>query len=113
MFQSVKQTKVATMKTKFSVEKPRRPGPIKLRSALDDKTYGRQVSYTPGRNNRLPFRFMQPGDCVFMPGYTLGNYVDGLRKLNMTAYTKDNTRVWTTRSTVVKGVRGVRIFRVA
>ena len=98
----------------FKVKRPRQPGNIKLRSDISVMVKGRQVRHRRGRNNRLPFLSMQPGDNVFLAGYTTDPKKEpGLRKINMTPYNENNTRVWTVRSTAENGQRGVRVFRVA
>jgi hypothetical protein len=98
----------------FKVKRPRQPGTIKLRREIAVSVHGRQVRHQRGRNNRLPFRSMQPGDNVFLPGYTTDPKKEpGLRRINMTPYNEGNTRVWTVRSTAENGLRGVRVFRIA
>jgi hypothetical protein len=98
----------------FNVKRPRQPGNIKLREEIAVHVHGRQVRHKSGKNNRLPFRNMQPGDNVFLPGYTTDLVKEPkLRKINMTPYNEGNTWVWTVRSTAEAGVRGVRVFREA
>lgn len=98
----------------FKVKRPRQPGNIKLREEIAVHVHGRQVRYRSGKNNRLPFNGMQPGDNVFLAGYTTDPRKEpSLRRLNMSAYNDGNTRVWTVRSTAEAGVRGVRVFRTA
>ena len=98
----------------FKVKRPRQPGNIKLRVEISGHVHGRQVRHRSGRNNRLPFHDMQPGDHVFLAGYTTDPKKEpGLRKINMSAYNEGNTRVWTVRSTAENGLRGVRVFRTA
>jgi hypothetical protein len=102
------------MSTQFNVKRPRQPGKINLRTNIEVRVHGRQVLYRVNKKNRLPFNSMQPGDNVFMPGYTTDPRKEpGLRQLNMTRYNENNTKVWTVRSTADNGVRGVRVFRVA
>jgi hypothetical protein len=98
----------------FKVKRPRQPGNIKLREEIAVHVHGRQVRHRSGKNNRLPFSGMQPGDNVFLDGYTTDPVKEpGLRQLNMSRYNAGNTRVWTVRSTAEAGVRGVRVFREA
>jgi len=98
----------------FKVKRPRQPGNIKLREEINVHVHGRQVRYRLGKNNRLPFNGMQPGDNVFLAGYTTDPAKEpGLRKISMSRYNQSNTRVWTVRSTAEAGVRGVRVFRTA
>jgi hypothetical protein len=98
----------------FKVNSPKRAGEIRLRTELATRAYQRDVRYNPLRNNRLPFKTMLVGDSTFLPGYTTDQYKEPhLRKLSMHPYTENKTRVWTVRSTVERGVRGVRVFRVA
>lgn len=98
----------------FKVKRPRQPGNIKLREEIAVHVHGRQVRHRSGKNNRLPFLNMQPGDNVFLPGYTTDPAKEpNLRQINMSRYNEGNTRVWTVRSTAEAGVRGVRVFREA
>jgi hypothetical protein len=98
----------------FKVNSPKRAGEIKLRSNLARRAYRADVRYTPARNNRLPFKHMLVGDSTFLPGYTTDQRKEpDLRQVNMSVYTENKSVVWTVRSTVEQGVRGVRVFRVA
>jgi hypothetical protein len=98
----------------FKVKRPRQPGTIKLRREISVMVHGRQVHHRQGCNNSMPFAGMQPGDNVFLPGYTTDQKKEpNLRRINMSAYNENNTRVWTVRSTAENGLRGVRVFRVA
>lgn len=56
---------------------------------------------------------MQPGDSAFIPGYTAntGDRDRRLKLLSMQSFSKNNTLVWTIRSTEVNGIKGVRVYR--
>lgn len=106
---------MARKKTPVTVRVNRRSSdvPIELlrnvnRSAAKPRP---RFNYVP--SDVISFDSMVPGESVFLPGFTT-NAADrdpAVRRMSMSSYTKNNTRVWTVRSTVEKGVKGVRVYR--
>lgn len=98
----------------FQVVPPSRPGRMRLLDELDKHAWGRQIEYDPAKNNRLPFKRMERGDWVFMPGYTLNRKKQpGLRTLSLNPYNENGRKVFNGRSTVRDGLLGVKVWRVA
>lgn len=58
---------------------------------------------------------MKPGDSVFLPGYTCNSQDADMSMRHFgvrSGMSYANTKVWTFRSTVENGLKGVRVHRV-
>ena len=89
----------------------RTPGEISLLSEINRLVKGAQ----PQRTQSLAYiyRSMRRGDSVFLPGYTSNPNDHKLVRTSPAAYTRDKNWVWTVRSTVENGIKGLRVYRSA
>lgn len=76
----------------------------------------RRIWFQHPRRIEVDWASMQPGESVFLPGYT-ANVADRDPAMRIfgprVGMSNANQKVWTVRSTVEDGVKGVRVHRVA
>jgi hypothetical protein len=89
----------------------RTAGEINLLSEINQLVKGSQPR--PTQSLAYIYRSMQRGDSVFLPGYTANSRDRKLIKTSPAAYTRDKNWVWTVRSTVERGIKGLRVYRAA
>jgi hypothetical protein len=90
-----------------------KPGDIRLLVDVNSKANMRVKLTRPKARLCDVFRNIQIGESVFLEGYT-SNYVDPdtrLKYLRTQGYSKNNSIVWTVRSTEENGIKGVRVYR--
>lgn len=102
--------------------------PVKTKLRINKKTAGEiqtlkeinrrrnpQIRVIAANNSEVPWYQIAVGQSVFLPGRTCNrNDRDRrMRLFNVSGYSRNNSIVWTTRSTVENGVKGVRIYRTA
>lgn len=107
---TINRTKAAT--TAVPVKRAR-SGDIRLLVDVNGKANMRAKLKRPAQRLCDIFRPMNIGDSVFLEGYT-SNYNDTdqrLKYLRTQGYSKNNSIVWTVRSTEENGIKGVRVYR--
>jgi hypothetical protein len=90
-----------------------RPGDIRLLVDVNGKANMRAKLNRPKLRVCDVLRGVQIGESVFLEGYT-GNYNDPdprLKYLRTQGYSRNNSIVWTVRSTEENGIKGVRVYR--
>jgi hypothetical protein len=92
-----------------------RAGDIRLLRDINRSANVQIPLQRPARRHCDIFNSMLIGDTVFLEGYTTnpGDADPRLKKISMGGYTRNNTRVWTIRSTEENGIKGVRVYREA
>ena len=99
---------VRVTKGMFRVTK-RAVGDIEL--LADVKRKVTLVTFVHPVNHRPPLIEMQPGDCLFLPGYSVHDRFPGMKYLSLPTRINGKQPVWSVRTTQENGLRGVRVRR--